>query len=181
MNPTALYLRPLQHQDAPALAAWGQDELFCRHAGWTATSSTGLHDFWVRQVEDPPVGLLRLAVVHADEVVGYVDLDGSTPGQKELGFVIGPSHRWGVGLGGRAAEAGLAHGFGELALGCIWAEALAANTASVRTLRSLGMQETGEGGPGVFLGEDSHYLQFRMGRDEWTGIIEQRTGSAPAQ
>ena len=81
--------------------------------------------------------------------------------------MIGPSHRWGLGLGRRAAEAGLAYGFNELALDCVWAEALVANTASMRILRSLGMQETGESGPGVFLGKDSYYLQFRTKRNEW--------------
>lgn len=168
MNPTVLRLRPLQHGDAHALAGWGQDELFCQHAEWTATSSAALHDFWVRQVEDPPFELIRLAVEDADgELVGYVDLHGSNPGEKELGFVIGPSHRWGQGLGRRAAEAALAYGFEELALDRLWAEALAANTASVRILRSLGMQETGKGGPGTFLQEVSYYLKFRISRRVW--------------
>ncbi|MHA7144963.1 GNAT family N-acetyltransferase [Arthrobacter sp. TmT3-37] len=168
MKPPALHLRPLQHEDAAVLAAWGKDTDFCQHTGWTTTSRTALHDFWVRQVEDPPVGLTRLAAEDADgELVGYVDLHGSNQGEKELGFVIGPSHRWGRGLGRRAAEAGLAYGFAELALDCVWAEALVANTASVRILRSLGMQETGRGGPGVFRGDDSYYLQFRTKRNEW--------------
>ena len=124
----------------------------------------------MRQVEEPPEGLIRLAVEDADGgVVGYVDLHGSNPGEKELGFVVGPSGRWGAGLGRRAAEAGLTYGFKDLGLDFIWAEALAANTASVRILRSLGMQETGECGHGVFLGEDSHYLHFRTKRDDWTG------------
>ncbi len=170
MDSTALHLRPLQHEDADALVGWGEDGLFCRHVGWGASSRTALHDFWVRQVEDPPAELIRLAVENADsEVVGYVDLHGTNPGDKELGFVIGPSRRWGQGLGRRAAMAGLVYGFEELALGCIWAEALIANSASVRILRSLGMQETGKGGLGAFLDEDSYYLQFRMRRDEWTG------------
>ena len=67
-----------------------------------------------------------------------------------------------------AAEAGLAYGFKELGLERIWAEALTANTASVRILRSLGMQETGRGAPGMFLGEDSYFLQFSINRRAWT-------------
>ncbi|TYC96621.1 GNAT family N-acetyltransferase [Arthrobacter echini] len=173
MTPPALRLRPLQHADAAVLAAWGEDTTFCQHTGWTVTSRVALHDFWVRQVEYSPGELIRLAVEDADDdLVGYVDLHGSTSGEKELGFVIGPSYRWGQGLGQRAARAGIAHGFNELALNCIWSEALVANTASVRILRSLGMQETGTGGPGVFLGEESYYLQFRTRRTEWTGYLE---------
>lgn len=173
MHPTALRLRPLQHQDAKTLAGWGQDELFCRHAGWTVTSSAALDDFWVRHIEEPPDGLVRLAAEDADrELVGYVDLHGSNPGERELGFVIGPSRHWGSGLGRRAAEAALTYGFKELTLECVWAEALAANIASVKILRSVGMQETGEGGPGVFLGKDSYYLQFRTTRDNGTARLE---------
>lgn len=169
MNQSALRLRPLQHADATVLTAWGRDTRFCQHTGWTVASPVALHNFWVRQVENPPDDLIRLAVEEpaTDELVGYVDLHGSDPGVKELGFVIGPSRRWGQGLGRRATEAGLAYGFDGLGLEHIWAEALADNTASVRILRSLGMQETGSGGPGVFLGEDSSYLQFRIDRPEW--------------
>ncbi|MFJ6001858.1 GNAT family N-acetyltransferase [Arthrobacter sp. NPDC092385] len=173
MTPSALRLRPLQHADAAVLAAWGEDTTFCRHTGWTMTSRDALHDFWARQVDDPPDGLIRLAVEDADgDLVGYVDLHGSNPGEKELGFVIGPSRRWGQGLGLRAARASLAYGFEELALDCMWAEALVANMASVRILQSLGMQETRRGEPGVFLGEDSYYLQFRTRRTEWTRSLE---------
>lgn len=169
MNPTGLHLRPLQREDADVLVEWGEDGLFCQHAGWTASWQTALHDFWVRQVEDPPAELVRLAAEDADgELVGYVDLHGLDPGEKELGFVVGPSGRWGQGLGRRAAEAGLVYGFEELSLDRIWAEAVAANIASVRILRSLGMQETGPGGPGTFLHEDRYYLQFRINRTVWT-------------
>ncbi len=173
MKPTALHVRPLQREDADILAGWGEDDLFCHHAGWTVSSQAALHDFWVRQVEDPPAELVRLAAEDADrELVGYVDLQGLEPGEKELGFVIGPSCRWGQGLGRRAGEAGLVYGFEELSLDRIWAEAVATNTASVRILRSLGMQETGPGGPGPFLHEDSHYLQFHISRLGWKPKVE---------
>ncbi|MEC5199820.1 RimJ/RimL family protein N-acetyltransferase [Arthrobacter sp. PL16] len=166
MNPPALRLRPLLREDAPVLAEWGGDGLFCQHAGWTATSRAALHDFWVRQITDPPAELIRLAVEDPAEgvLVGYVDLHGLDPGEKELGFVIGPSHRWRQGLGRRAAAAGLMYGFEELGLERVWAEALAANTASLRILRSVGMEETGRGGLGTFLNEDSYYRQFRISR-----------------
>lgn len=166
MNPTSLRLRPLRREDAPVLSEWGGDSSFCEHTGWTVTSPAALYSFWLQQVQDPPDGLMRLAVEDpaVGELVGYVDLHGSDPGEKELGFVIGPSHRWGQGLGRRAAEAGLAYGLEELGLERIWAEALAANTAPVRILRSLGMQETGKGALGRFLGEDSYYLQFIISR-----------------
>ena len=112
-----LHLRPLQNRDAQALAGWGQDEVFGRQAGWTGTSPDALHDFWVRQVEEPPVESIRVAVEDADgEVAGHVDLHGLTAGEKELGFLVGPSCRWRCGLGRRVAEAEFTYSFNQLAL-----------------------------------------------------------------
>jgi RimJ/RimL family protein N-acetyltransferase len=168
MSVSFLQVRRLTEADAAVLGSWAEDELFCRHAGWTSSSPAKVCDFWIRQIKDPPTGLLRLAAESADrEVLGYVDLDGTDPENRELGFLVGPSHRWGHGLGRRIAEAGLTYGFKELSLERIWAEAVAANTASVQILRALGMRETGRGDAETFLETDSHYLQFEILRDEW--------------
>jgi RimJ/RimL family protein N-acetyltransferase len=99
--------------------------------------------------------------------VGYVDLAGDEPNRRELGYVIGPSDRWGQGLGGTVARLGLEHGFDLLGLDEIRAEALDANHASVRILSSLGMAETGKGAEEVFLGAPSFYRQFSIAKKEW--------------
>lgn len=151
------------------ICVWAEDEVFCQHAGWTSRSAEAVRDFWLRQVETPPADLIRRAATSADEgLLGYVDLHGAKPRERELGFLTGPSLRWGRGLGGRVAKAGLVYGFEELSLGSIWAEALIANAASVRILRSVGMRETGRGSAETFSQEESCYLQFRISRDEWS-------------
>lgn len=168
MTYSEMALRPLEHADADVLAAWAEDDRFCQHAGWTLGSTAAVYDFWVRQVDIPPADLIRLAVTTVEnDLLGYVDLAGGGQGERELGFLVGPSHRWGQGLGARAAEAGLAYGFDELLLESIWAEALVANAASVRILRSLGMRETGQGSAATFLQAKSYYQQFHLNRDEW--------------
>ncbi|MDX6283038.1 MAG: hypothetical protein QOH03_4109, partial [Kribbellaceae bacterium] len=98
------------------------------------------------------------------ELVGYVDLAGGEVGWRELGYVVGPSARWGRGLGGVVARLGVEYGFGVLGLAEIRAEALDANVASVRILRSLGMTEVGRGEDDSFLGEPSFYRRFRIGK-----------------
>lgn len=62
-------------------------------------------DFRRRIILDPPAELLRLGVVGpgGGGLVGF-------------GYVIGPSSNWRRGLGGAAASAGLAYGFGILRL-----------------------------------------------------------------
>ncbi|WP_419775738.1 GNAT family N-acetyltransferase [Microbacterium oxydans] len=66
-----------------------------------------------------------------------------------------------------AALAGLDHGFTQLGLSSIWAEAVEANFGSVRVLRRIGMTETGHGTSESFLGVDSRYLRFHLSRVDW--------------
>src|SRR5699024_6510082 len=110
--------------DALTLASWAEDELFCHRAEWEPGKAPEYYEeFHRRVILDPPAGLLRLGVVEASggALLGFVDLHGRSPRSRELGYVIGPSSNWGRGLGGAAARAGLAHGFGFLHLEHIWA------------------------------------------------------------
>lgn len=162
-------LRPLRPEDVDSFVTWSQDAVFCRHAGWRVDApATRMRSFWTEMVHQPPADLVRLAAVRDGVVVGYVDLHGDQPDERELGYVVGPSASWGRGLGSLIARAGAEHGFGPLGLTHLWAEALAANEPSVRILRAMGMRETGFGDPGEFLGEATRYLRFQLRRDEWS-------------
>lgn len=161
-------LRPLTAADIEVMADWAEDLQFCREAGWTVDLPRERRlAFWRELVESPPVELIRLGVVHGDDLVGYVDLHGSEPARRELGFLIGSRSRWGQGLGRQAASAALDHGFGSLSLDEIWAEALDANRRSVRLLQRLGMRETGRGAEGEFLGQPTFFRQFALTAPEW--------------
>jgi RimJ/RimL family protein N-acetyltransferase len=154
-----VYLRPLAASDVPTFASWGLDRLFCEHAGWTVDLPLAAHEaHWRKLLAQQE--LLRLAAVADSEVVGYADLAGQEPHRRELGYVIGPSTRWGQGLGGTVARLAVEHGFRRLGLQEIWAEALDANQPSIRILTSLGMTETGRGADEPFLGAPSFYRQF---------------------
>jgi len=165
----------LRLADAALLAQWTADPVFVRHAEWReGLTVEEAQAFWQKLIESPRKELVRLAAVVGEDVVGYVDLHGEEAGNRELGYLVGPSSRWGQGLGTELARLGLAHGFTELGLERIWAEALVANEASVRILRTIGMTEIGPGGTAPFLGEPSQYLQFETTRERWVG-------SAPAR
>ena len=154
--------------DAPVLASWADDATFRAHAGWRQHPSASLAiAWWQHRIEEPDPRLVRLLAVHGDEAVGYVDLYADDEGSRELGYLIAPSARWGHGLGGAAAHAGLAHGFDVMGLDRIWAEAVEANVASVRILRRIGMGATGLGATEQFVGEPSRYLQFELLRTDW--------------
>jgi RimJ/RimL family protein N-acetyltransferase len=158
-------LRPLEPPDAVTLARWSLDERFRAAAEWSPGLPLAEHEaFQSRLIAEPPEELLRLGVVHDEELVGYVDLHGAEPARRELGFAIGDSRRWGKGLGRQAAQAGLDHGFTRMALSEIWAEAWATNTASVRILQGLGMTELTPGDQGEYQGEPTYYRRFAVRR-----------------
>ena len=161
-------LRLLLLQDAEVIAAWGDDPQFCLEADWKADLSFARrHSFLQGLIEAPPPDLIRLGATLNGLLVGYVDLHGCEPDQRELGFVIGERARWGSGLGGMAAAAGLDHGFGSLGLQSVWAEALDANGRSLHILRRLGMVETGFGEQGTFRGQPSQYRRFSISSEGW--------------
>ena len=158
-----VFLRPLATTDVPIFASWGLDRRFCEHAGWTVDLPLSEHEaHWHKLVARTE--LMRLAAVAGTEVVGYVDLAGDAADRRELGYAVGPSSRWGQGFGTAVARLGLEHGFDQLGLQEIWAEAVDANHASVRILTSLGMTETGRGADEPFLGKPSFYRQFSISR-----------------
>ncbi len=164
-------LRPLSLPDAEVIAQWAADPEFCRQADWS--SGVSLEERRRRNralIQSPPSQLIRLGAVHDGVLIGYVDLHGDEPERRELGFVIGERHRWGRGLGGLAAAAGLDFGFDRLGLRLIWAEALDANPRSISVLRRLGMAETGRGADVVFLGRPTHHRQFAITAVEWAAI-----------
>lgn len=162
-------LRPLVPDDIEAIVEWNADPVFVAHAGWSDDGDVDAVRTWWRQlIASPPPELIRLAAVQDDEVVGTVDLHGEDEGFRELGYEVGPSSRWGAGVGTALASAGLDYGFEVLGLDRIWAEAVDANAASVRTLQRIRMRETGWGGAEPFLGRPSRYRQFEITRAEWS-------------
>lgn len=161
-------LRPLSREDVQELASWAADQRFCAHADWSVNlSEERATRWWQDQVTSAPKDLIRLAAVSEQRVVGYVDLHGDDPAERELGFVIGPSARWGQGLGFAAAQAGLEYGFSVLGLHRIWAEALEANVASIRVLQRLGMDSIGPRESAPFLGQPSRYRGFQLLHSQW--------------
>jgi RimJ/RimL family protein N-acetyltransferase len=168
MRSERVFLRPLVMEDVATYASWGLDRRFCEHAGWTVDLPSAAYEaHWHELIAQPKPNLVRLAAVAGLQVVGYVDLDGEEADRRELGYVVGPSVRWGQGLGGAVARLGLEHGFNQLGLREVWAEAVDANRASVRILTSLGMTETGRGHEESFLAARSFYRQFSISMAEW--------------
>jgi RimJ/RimL family protein N-acetyltransferase len=163
-----LTLRKLVETDATILAEWQTDALFCAHAGWRPSESRQhAASWWQNQISHPDPQLVRLLALDSFTPIGYADQYGSGQAERELGFLIAPFASWDRGLGRAAARAGVEFGFEALGLSRIWAEAVEANTASVKVLRRLGMREIGIGAEEDSVGQKSQYVQFEISAAEW--------------
>ena len=166
--PAPLEFRPLDTSAVPQLARWHADEVFCAHAGWQhfpdAERSMAVAR-WERLLRTPHPLLIRHVASERGVPVGYIDLYGSGPRERELGFLVGPSSRWNRGYGLRIAHYGVEYGFSVLGLTRIWAEAASNNAASLRILRTLGMRYVATGDDTTHLGRPARYLQFEIRAD----------------
>lgn len=179
-SPPVIRLRPLHESDVPVFASWGKDPRFVEHAGWSpGLPDAELRAFWTGLVNTPPPELLRLAAERDQVLIGYVDLHGTDPVERELGYAIGPSSCWGKGLGTAVAGAALNYAFDVLGLESVWAEALPANATSLRILQRIGMRSTGSGEPEEFLGVIGRYEQFRITRREHARLTDRAGPPAP--
>lgn len=96
-----VHLRGLVAADADLIAAWSRDEEFCQAADWSMLSFEQHRAFQRRLIGSPPDDLVRLGAIQDGHLVGYVDLHGSAPSRRELGFLVGPREVWGQGHGDR--------------------------------------------------------------------------------
>src|SRR5699024_2692691 len=99
-------LRPLHPDDAGTIAGWAADPVFVAHAGWSPDlERSTMYEFWHGMAIAPPRELVRLVATLEGEIVGYADLHGADTSERELGYAVGPSARWGQGLGTAVARA----------------------------------------------------------------------------
>ncbi|WP_425551740.1 GNAT family N-acetyltransferase [Kribbella sandramycini] len=84
-----------------------------------------------------------------------------------MGYVVGPSSRWGQGLGSAIARLAVDCGFATLQLEAIDAAAAESNEHSIRILVGLGMTETAEQGLETYLGTPALTRSFSLSRGGW--------------
>ena len=101
--------------------------------------------FDAMQAEAAKGKMLRLSIFIAsgDEYCGSVGMHIEREhGRAEIGYWIGVPY-WGRGYASEAAQAAVAHGFGELGLNRIYATVFGGNTASRRVAEKAGMKYEG--------------------------------------
>lgn len=156
-------LRPLRPDDAARIAAWGLDERFRRAADWSEPDGDKHERFHRQLIEHPSPDQERFGVEVDGALVGCVELyRQATPGEFEVGIVIGPSAAWGNGYGVAALRAALELAWRELGAGRVWAETHEPNLRSRRMLAAAGFREIGRQGTDTYDGAQAALIQFEI-------------------
>jgi RimJ/RimL family protein N-acetyltransferase len=134
-------LEPLRDEDSDALFAWINDEELVRFSAVFRPVTRAEHDAWfadVRTRDDVAIFALREegALVGSGQLI----VDGD---EAELRIRIGVAAARGRGLGTRAVQALVAHGFEELGLRRIWLQVFAVNTRAIHVYEKAGFTRCG--------------------------------------
>ena len=143
-----LVLRPLTHQDAPALFAVFSDPAVVRY--WSADPWTDISfadTAIARAMEsyrDETDIRFAIELAETGELIGTVNLHHffNQNNRCELGYALGSPH-WGRGYATEAIAAALEHGFHAAKLNRIEADIDPRNSASARVLEKLGFRKEG--------------------------------------
>ncbi|MCL8024336.1 GNAT family N-acetyltransferase [Nocardioides bruguierae] len=132
-------LRAFTLQDADVVASWALDPAFVALAGWSCRTAAEHREHQRRLVSRSArfPGWERLAATTPGlGVVGYLDL-AAGPDATEVGYAVGPSARWGRGLGSAVLAAGVVEA-GRRGLPALLALVSPAHARSRGVLRACG-------------------------------------------
>jgi [ribosomal protein S5]-alanine N-acetyltransferase len=177
--PESVQLRDLRLEDLETVMVWAKDSEFCLANDWSLElSEQRIRTHWTGIITESSDTLIRKGITFNAQLIGYTDLAdiNQFEARASLGYAIGNSSLWGIGLGFHGAKLMLELAFTKLKLERVTAEVNAANTRSLRVLEKLGFKlegilrqhETYRGMRG-----DVHL--FRMLRQEyWANCVVQK-------
>jgi len=142
-------LVPMTPEHLPLLVQLDSDPEVLRHLLGRARSAEEVHAYWGPVCADESADEVGLGWWVGrrrgdGDFLGWWDLSPdrpvpSRPHRAEAGWRLRREH-WRQGLATEGAAALLAHGFGTVGLGTVWAETMAVNVASRGVMEKLGMR-----------------------------------------
>jgi RimJ/RimL family protein N-acetyltransferase len=169
-----LYLRPLEREDAPAVATWFNDPQV-RHTlqryqpmtvreeeEFLASAGRGEHDL-----------VLGIVLKQDDRLIGATGLHKIDARNRHcaFGIVIGDKDEWGKGYGREATRLVVDHAFETLNLNRVWLHVYEYNPRGIRAYEKVGFKREGVLRQDNF--RDGRYWDtIVMGilRDEWEAV-----------
>jgi RimJ/RimL family protein N-acetyltransferase len=140
---SGVYLRPIDHGDAPAVLPWMNDPEITRTLRlYRPMSLRAAEDFIARanQAEDQMV--LGIVVKKTDRLVGVAGLSEIDARHRHAGFtmLIGVRQEWGQGYGTEATGLLVRHAFETLNLNRVWLKVFGDHAAALRIYEKARLQ-----------------------------------------
>ena len=179
----SVYLRPLEHEDAPILASYLNDPAVRRTLLTYRPLSVGQEraflDALAKNDQDIVLGVV---LQDSDVLLGVTGLHRMDFRSRhaEFGLFIGDPGFWGRGLGTEATRLMLDYGFGTLNLNRVWLNVFGPHTAAQRVYEKAGFRREGVHREHYYV--DGRYVDgVLMGilRADWKPLLPELGGPGP--
>lgn len=142
-----LYLSPMKAEDAPLFAKWFNDPLCFGHSRDMSYQTTLEEQArWIETTNrDPTMRVLSVYLRENDQLIGdggFINLDSENK-TGEIGFLIGETQLWRVGLGKELRWMLCKYGFETLGLHNILGEHFSSNPVSLHNALKTGARLVG--------------------------------------
>jgi RimJ/RimL family protein N-acetyltransferase len=171
---SAVYLRPLEKEDARTIVPWFNDAEVTRFTRRYRPLTLAEEEEYLRRLPDSTTELgLGIALRGDDRLVGVTGLHDVDLRNRhaQLGIVLGDKAAWGKGYGTEATGLVVRHAFDTLNLNRVWLLVYEYNARGIRAYEKAGFKAEGRLRQDTF--RDGRYWDtIAMGllRDEWEKI-----------
>ncbi len=165
------YLRPIDKDDAPALAAWYNDQELTRFLTWYRPMNLAQEEDFIKKLQANETDvILGIATREEDRLIGCLGLHQTDLRNRHavFGIAVGDKTYWGKGHGTEATRLLLDHAFATLNLNRVWLQVIDFNQRAIRSYEKLGFRHEGRLRQHAFR-EGKYWDSLVMGilRAEW--------------
>ena len=143
---TGIYLRPLEHADAPLLQQWINDPEVTRTLLAYRPINRAAEEQWLDDLykTDRDV-VLGIAIRASDALIGATGLHQIDYKNRhaQFGIMIGDRHEWRKGYGTDATTLMVAFAFDTLNLNRVWLHVYETNAYAIKAYEKVGFQQEG--------------------------------------
>ena len=170
----AIYLRAIEREDAPPIAAWFNDPEVTRYTTRYRPLSLAEEVKYIESMDGKPEHVMFAIVERAsDTFVGVCGLHGidSRNRRAELGLAIGEKSHWSRGIGAEATQLLVRYAFESLNLHRVYLTVFVANERAHKLYQRLGFKDEGVLRDDAFVDGKYHDIA-RMGmlEHEWRAL-----------
>jgi RimJ/RimL family protein N-acetyltransferase len=173
---SAIYLRPLEKEDARTIVPWFNDAEVTRFTRRYRPLTLAEEEEYLRRLPDSATDVgLGIALRGDDRLVGLTALHDVDPRNRhaQLGLLIGDKDSWGKGYGTEATRLLVQYAFETLNLNRVWLHVYEHNARGLRVYEKVGFRVEGRLRQEAF--RDGRYwdtVVMGLLREEW-----EKTGS----